>query len=76
MTEEAPQAFTKQEKCAQCGGPLNQGENWGCARAFVPVMAFVDMVVEIHQHVHIGCVHGQMRVLALGNLLRQRVGWN
>lgn len=73
--EPEQQLFTRQQRCGSCDGPLNPGDNWGCARAWVPING-LPLSVELHQHVHIGCVDGYVRILALGNLLRQRVGLN
>lgn len=68
--------FTKQQKCGACGEPLNQGDNWGCAHAWVPISGFVEMVVELHQHVHIRCAEGFVKWMALSKLGNARVGLN
>ena len=67
--------FKKQEKCAGCGGPLNQGDNWGCAHAWIPVDG-LPMMVELHSHVHIRCATGGVKMLALSALGRSRLGLN
>lgn len=74
-SSEQPQLFTKQEKCGGCGGPLNQDDNWGCAHSFVPIMG-MPMSVELHQHLHVGCANGFVKMLVLSNLGHSRAGLN
>jgi len=68
--------FTKQQRCSQCGDPLNQGDNWGCARMLVPFFGLPTVFVEVHEHVHIGCATGHVKWLALANLGHNRAELN
>lgn len=69
--------FTKSQRCGICDLPIQDGvDNWGCAHAWVPVEGPVLMTVELHQHVHIGCADGVVKMLALSALGRSRLGAN
>lgn len=79
MVLDPDQAFVRratEQDCDGCGLPIMPGENWGCAHAFVPVMGFIPMTVELHQHVHIGCAEGDVKWLALSSLGRSTAGSN
>lgn len=62
--------FVKRQRCGGCGEPIMDGENWGCAHAWIPISGFVEMVVELHEHVHIRCAKGHVKWLALSRLGR------
>lgn len=68
--------FVKRQRCGGCDEPLMPGENWGCAHAWIPIHGFSEMVVELHQHVHIRCATGHVKFLALSTLGRARVECN
>lgn len=74
-SEQQEQLFTKQQRCGECHEPLNQGDNWGCAHSWVPIMG-MPMTVELHQHLHVGCANGFVKLLVLSHLGRSRVGFN
>lgn len=70
------EGFRRQQPCALCDLPLSPGENWGCVNVNIPIFGAVEMVVQVHKHVHIRCSSGYVKWLALGALGRATAEMN